>query len=127
MDALRRGVLIAYALALAVIAIAWASGAYAHDDPWYKQQMMNPETASRLGVQYKSCCDAGDHYRTRFRLVNDGSKYGTETYEYMKDGKWKLVPPDIIQRKPTPDGQPVLFINKHDGRELCFIIDKEGI
>jgi len=29
--------------------------------------------------------------------------------------------------KPTPDGQPVLFISTYSGKELCFILDKEGI
>ena len=93
---------------------------------WFKSQTINPVAKDRLKIGYESCCDYGDVFRTRFRLVDDGSKYGAETYEYEKDGKWKVIPADIIQRKPTPDGQPVLFIQKSSGREVCFIIDREG-
>lgn len=110
-----------------LLLVLGAIPAAAHEEEWYKQQELTPQTQRRLGVGYKSCCDAGDHFRTRFRFVEDGSRYGTETYEYLKDGAWKLIPADIVQHKPTPDGRPVLFINKNDGRELCFIIDKEGI
>jgi hypothetical protein len=38
-----------------------------------------------------------------------------------------VVPPDIIKREKTPDGRPVLFIHKTSGKELCFILDEEGI
>lgn len=94
---------------------------------WFNNQEMTPASRERMQVPWKSCCDAGDHFQTRFRLVEDGSKYGTETYEYLKDGVWKIIPADIVQRKPTPDGSPVLFINKYTGVELCFFIDREGI
>lgn len=102
----------------------------AHDPhlQWYKSQEMNESARQRLQTQFKSCCDAGDHFRTRFRLLNDGSKYGAETYEYLSGlGKWTVVPPDIIKRAKTPDGKPVLFIHRSSGKELCFIIDDEGI
>jgi hypothetical protein len=125
-------------LSLAVLSVGLAacldglSTARAHDDNhphvhWYRSQTINPAARVRLNVGYTSCCDEADHYETRFRMVEDGSRYGEESYEYLKDDAWKLVPPDIIQRKPTPDGRPVLFINRRDGRELCFIIDREGI
>src|SRR5688572_10751993 len=45
--------------------------AHDHSDPhaaWYKSQQMNPEAQQRLGVPYKSCCDAGDVFPTRFRV-----------------------------------------------------------
>lgn len=118
-------------MTLAVLVASIVSAmAHDHNDPnlaWYRSQEMTPESRARLGVAWKSCCDEADHFKTRFRLLEDGTKYGTETYQYLRDGKWKTVPADIIQRKKTPDGTPVLFINKHDGRELCFIIDEEGI
>lgn len=94
---------------------------------WYDSQEMNPAARERLSVPFKSCCDNGDVFHTRFRVVEDGSRYGTETYEYEREGRWKLVPADIIQRKKTPNGQPVLFIHKATGNELCFIIDEPGI
>lgn len=107
-------------------------GAHDHNDPdaqWYRQQQINPEALPRLNVPFKSCCDAGDHYKTRARLLEDGTKYGVETYEYWhyEKAKWLIVPPDIIKKAKTPDGRPVLFIQKVTGKELCFIIDEEGI
>lgn len=118
--------------AVAVFLLLIVPRAFGHEahDPnysWYKSQKMNPAAKKRLQAGFESCCDEGDHFKTRFRLLNDGSKYGAETYEYWKDGKWNVVPPDIIQRKKTPDGQPVLFIQTSTGKELCFIIDEEGI
>ena len=104
----------------------WSHELHEPHAAWYKSQRMNQETKQRLGVQYQSCCDAADVYPTRFRLVEDGSKYGAETYEYLWHGKWKRAPQDIIQRKPTPDGRPVLFINKITGDEYCLILDSEG-
>lgn len=95
---------------------------------WYSQQTLNPATMKRLGTSNASCCDHGDVFRTRFRVVQDGSRYGAETYEYERaPGVWKTVPPDIVQRKPTPDGRPVLFINPYSGTELCFVIDEPGL
>lgn len=115
-----------------IFSLAFLQGAWAHEEhepnaQWYKSQTMNPEAQKRLGTPYKSCCDAGDVYKTRFRLVDDGTKYGVESYEYLRDGKWKLIPPDIIKVDKTPDGRPVLFINKNTGLELCFIIEGAGI
>lgn len=113
--------------------LAFVRGAFAHDAShphadWYKSQVITPEARVRMKIPFKSCCDAGDHFDTRFRLINDGTKYGAETYEYLaRDGGWRVISPDIIQRKPTPDGKPVLFILKESGKEVCFIIDKEGI
>ena len=102
---------------------------WANVDParrqWFRDQKLTPETMRRLHTSVASCCDAGDVFPTRFRVVEDGSKYGTETYEYLTaEGKWKAVHPDIVQRKPTPDGQPVLFI--YAGREVCLIVDAGG-
>jgi hypothetical protein len=118
---------------LIVVAIVGMAGKCKAHDPshadaaWYNSQKLTPETKSRFGVQYTSCCDKGDHFDTRFRVADDGSRYGAETYEYLtREGTWKRVHPDIIQRKKTPDGRPVLFILS-DGRESCLIVDEEGI
>jgi hypothetical protein len=68
----------------------------AHDDPWYKAQRINPAAHERLNIwNLTSCCDKGDHFDTRFRLVEDGSKYGAETYEYWTGSAWKIIPADI--------------------------------
>lgn len=115
-----------------LVSFGSARPSLAHDagDPdaaWYKSQTINPEAWQRLKVPFRSCCDSGDHFRTRFRLMRDGTRYGAETYEYWKDGAWRVIPPDVVKRARTPDGRPVLFIERASGKELCFIIDEEGI
>lgn len=95
---------------------------------WYKAQKMTPETRDRLRfpMSFTSCCDKGDAVENlRLRVVEDGSRYGAETYEYLTASGWKRVHPDIIQRGRTPTGQPVLFILQ-SGHESCLIIDREG-
>lgn len=125
-------ILIRVAFLLAIVCFR-PFGAEAHEShethaAWYKSQQITDAARKRLGVGFKSCCDESDHFKTRFRLVDDGTKYGTESYEYLTAaGQWKLIPPDIVQRKKTPDGRPVLFILKTTGREACFIVDEEGI
>jgi hypothetical protein len=104
-----------------------ARGVYQPDAAWYQAQKMNPQAQARLGIFHSFCRDAGDPVRTRFRMAADRAKSGTETYQYWKNGQWKPIPADIVQRKPTPDGQPVLFVSRNDGRELCFIFGREGL
>jgi len=90
---------------------------------WFNAQEMNPAARQRLGVPWKSCCDNGDVFKTRFRVAEDRS----DQWQYLKDGQWKTVPPDIIKEEDTPDHLPVLFINKHTGTELCFFVPKGGL
>jgi hypothetical protein len=90
---------------------------------WFNKQEMNPAAQLRLGLSYKSCCDNGDVFKTRFRVGDDRS----DQWQYFKDGQWKLVPPDIIKEEDTPDHLPVLFINRHTGQELCFFVPKGGL
>jgi hypothetical protein len=100
--------------------VLMARNIYQPDALWYQEQKMSPQAQARLGVFHSFCRDAGDPVRTRFRVAQGGG----ETYQYWKDGQWKAVPADIVERKPTPDGKPVLFVSRRDGRELCFIVDK---
>ncbi|MFL6819027.1 MAG: hypothetical protein ACJ8EF_13900 [Bradyrhizobium sp.] len=90
---------------------------------WFNAQQMNPGARERLGVPWRSCCDNGDVYKTRFRVGEDRS----DQWQYLKDGHWKLVPPDIIKEEDTPDHLPVLFINRYTGMELCFFVPKGGL
>lgn len=116
-------------LSMVGVSVLLCFPATAHDPShphasWYNNQTMNEATRKRLGVEYKSCCDAGDHFRTRFRVAEDRS----DQWQYLaKDGRWKVIPPDIVQEGPTPEDQPVLFINKYTGVELCFFVPKGGI
>ena len=128
--------MIAVALTLPCVVVAQDAvkdrSKWANADPerkkWFESQMMNEATRQRLNVQYRSCCDAGDVFRTRFRVIDDGTKYGTERWQYLDDktGDWKTIHPDIIKDEKSIDDEPILFRNKHDGRELCFFPPKGG-
>jgi len=95
---------------------------------WYKEQKMTDETWKRLGSpSWKSCCDGGDVFKTQFRVIEDGSKYGHDTWWYLKEGVWKQVPDDVIHwGEHAPSGQATLFI-RWTGQELCFYPPEEGI
>lgn len=127
-----RAVLVGILLAIFAIAVMWSGTAKGHDAThanaeWYTSQMLTQATRERLRVGYTSCCAKSDHYETRFRIVDDGSKYGADGYEYWHKGeqRWRPIHPDIVQRKKTPDGRPVLFMIA--GVEVCFVVDEEGI
>jgi hypothetical protein len=58
---------------------------------------MTEETWLRLGSPSgKSCCEKGDIFHAQFRVLNNGTKYGENTWRYEKDGVWKQGPPDTI-------------------------------
>ncbi len=69
---------------------------------WFNAQEMNPAARDRLGVPWKSCCDNGDVFKTRFRVGEDRS----DQWQYLKNGEWKTIPPDIIKEGDTPDHTP---------------------
>ena len=118
--------LVRFALLLAFLCVPLAAQAHdltmQHAD-WFNNQEMNPAARDRLGVPWKSCCDNGDVFKTRFRVADDNS----DQWQYLKDGQWKVIPPDIIKEGDTPDHVPVLFINRSNGMELCFFVPKGGI
>jgi hypothetical protein len=115
-------------LSLLLVFLCVPLGAQGHDErmphhEWFNKQEMNPAVRKRLGLFYKSCCDNGDVFQTRFRVGEDHS----DQWQYLKDGQWKLIPPDIIKDEDTPDHLPVLFINKQTGVELCFFVPRGGL
>ena len=100
---------------------------WANSDParkkWFESQQMNEGARRRLDVPYKSCCDNGDVFRTRFRVgVNN-----EDQWEYLDGGTWRIIPSDIIKDEPSIDQEPILFRNRTDGRELCFFKPNGGI
>jgi len=88
---------------------------------WYKAQEMNPATWERLGSpSWKSCCEKGDVFHIQFRVINNGTKYGEDTWWYEKDGKWKQVPPDTIHWGNTlPMVSPPFSSTKTRGRSFA--------
>jgi len=110
-----------FLLLLAVRADAHDSSMPHHE--WFNKQEMNPTVQRRLGLPYKSCCNNGDVFKTRFRVGEDRS----DQWQYLKDGEWKTIPPDVIKEGDTPDHTPVLFINRSTGQELCFFVPQGGL
>jgi hypothetical protein len=77
---------------------------------------LNPETKSRLGVDWRSCCNQSEVVHTRFRV--NRTSYEDEWW-WLDGNTWRQVPSDTIHwNDPTPDGQPVLFI--YQGQPTCF-------
>jgi hypothetical protein len=109
-------------------AAAWAKFRLFGIGDWYKSQELNPAARERLGVAWKSCCEHGDVVRTQFRVEQNGSAYGNDIWFYLKDGKWKRVPDDIIHwGEHAPDKQATPFIYQSTVQELRFYSPEEGI
>jgi hypothetical protein len=88
---------------------------------WFNAQKRNPAAQERVGVPWNACCDNGDVFKARFRVNDDRS----DQWQYLlKDGQRKQVPPDVVKEEDTPDHQPVLFVTRHTGEELCFLCRK---
>ena len=87
---------------------------------WYRNAQLTPQARERFG--FKNCCDHADVFRTKFR-VNKIS--GADEWDYLVDGQWKRIPPDIVHWGVTaPDLQPTLFI--YNGKETCFFPGADG-
>lgn len=139
MRLLLAGLLLLGCVASATIAPAAAQAPkdrtpWADADParkrWFESRTLNEATRQRLGVSYRSCCDAGDVVKNlRWRVLADGSRHGAERWQYRDErtGAWTTIHPDIVQEEASPDEAPILFRNKNDGRELCFFPPRGGI
>jgi hypothetical protein len=84
---------------------------YAQNSPevreWYNNQLLNEATRQRLQVDWHSCCNHGDLFRTKFKVGGDGG----DEWWYLKDNTWKKIPNDIVHwGEHAPDGRPTLFI-----------------
>ena len=64
-----------------------------------------------MNVPFKSCCDNGDVFKTRFRVGTQNE----DQWEYLDGETWKVIPADIISNEPSLD---ILFKNRADGKEL---------
>ena len=58
----------------------------------------------------RSCCDAGDTVKTKFKVEpSDGRHPDDRWYAWLND-KWVPIPPDKIVPSYAPDGQAYLFM-----------------
>src|SRR5258708_35166988 len=53
---------------------------------WFQSQQINPGAQKRLNVPFKSCCDNGDVFKTRFRVGTAGE----DQWEYQDGENWKI-------------------------------------
>lgn len=124
-----RAALVLAAVALAALLWGWSQAASARDDgryadadparrQWFRELEIPGSFREREGIQFKSCCDAGDVVPTRFR-VDKASGADIWMYE-APGGRWEIVPPEIIiHDKRAPDGRGYLFAV--GGRLVCFV------
>ena len=87
---------------------------------WFNSAMTTPEARKRLG--YGKCCDHSDRFKTKFM---PGAN--SDEWFYWQDGRWKLIPSDVIhtEEDPTMPAQlrqeGVLFIYPPvSGQPTCF-------
>jgi hypothetical protein len=91
---------------------------------WFESLEIPDAARQRMGISYKSCCDQGDVFKTRFRV----GVTGDDVWEYLdSDSSWKLVPADIILNEPGLDSEPRLFKRMATGEPLCFVKPNGGI
>jgi hypothetical protein len=132
MDRLHKSVAIAYVVAIVVIFLCWAGGAYARwkseyaNAPqavqnWYQSRKLTE--AARKRFAFDSCCDGSDKVNTQFKA---NSFNGDDEWYYLKDGQWVEVPKDIIWwDKHSPTGEAVMFAL--EGKPTCFFPPEGGL
>ena len=88
---------------------------------WYRNAELTEAAQARLHIKY--CCAKADVVKTKFR-VNRTS--GADEWEWLDNGEWKVVPPDIIHvGESAPSGEPTLFV--WSGKPTCFFPGRGGI
>lgn len=112
---------LAFSPALAADEDRWANSS---KKQWFESLEIPDAARQRMGIGYKSCCDRGDVFKTRFRVGVSGQ----DAWEYLEeDGQWKAVPADIVLDQPGLDGEPRLFKRIATGEPLCFVKPNGGI
>jgi hypothetical protein len=105
-------------------AFAQDNGQYTNVDPaireWYRTRQITPEAQQRF--PFKSCCDAADVVKTKFRVGDAGA----DVWEWLNGETWQRIPDDIIHRDEfAPGGEAVLFAV--GGQPVCFFLPQGGI
>ena len=116
-------------LAIAIVACSMAKATwkpeYALLPPevraWYQNAELTPAAKARL--HFEKCCDHSDVVKTKFRVNRNN---GEDEWEWLDNGEWKVVPPDIIHvGESAPNGEPTLFV--WQGKPTCFYPGQGGI
>ena len=82
------------------------------------QRPDNDKHPERMHNQARSCCDAGDVVKTKFKVEGTGQRPDDQWYAWLNE-KWVRIPPDKIVPDYAPDGQAYLFV-------LDFVSDMEA-
>lgn len=130
MDPLRKGVVIAIAIAAATILVAWATGAYAHDLPgipaenqaWYQNAETNPEARETFPSPWEKCCNHAEVIDIK-HIIFPTQEQG---WQWNDNGTVKNIP-NIITRwhEAAPDNKPTLFV--YLGTMTCFYPPQGGV
>ena len=85
----------------------------------------------------RSCCDAGDTVKTKFKVEPGDGKHPDDRWYAWLNEKWVAIPSDKIVPGYAPDGQAYLFVTDfvsemNDGypafkRIVCFVRPKGGL
>ena len=97
----------------------------------------NDKHPERITKDARSCCDAGDTVKTKFKVDGTGQHPDDQWFAWL-DGKWTLIPPDKIVSEHAPDGQAYLFVmtmwseSDYGGKPsshniVCFVRPKGGL
>lgn len=95
---------------------------------WFGHAEVTDEAYKRFG--FKSCCAQSEVVHTKFHVnrVN-----GADEWFWLHDGKWELIPPDIIHwGESGPNGEAILFVTQGNfgtvpaGTPTCFWPPESG-
>jgi len=75
----------------------------------YLQRPDNHEHPER-DQSVRSCCDAGDTVRTKFKVEPGGGPHPEDRWYAWLNDNWVAIPPDVIVPDYAPDGQAYLFV-----------------
>jgi hypothetical protein len=84
----------------------------------------------------RSCCDAGDTVKTKFKVEPGDGKHPDDRWHAWLNESWVAIPPEKIVPGHAPDGQAYLFMTDYasniEGRSgfkiiACFVRPKGGL
>ena len=84
----------------------------------------------------RSCCDAGDTVKTKFKVEPSDGKHPDDRWYAWLNETWVAIPPEKIVSGHAPDGQAYLFMmdfaSTIEGRTafkiiVCFVRPKGGV
>jgi hypothetical protein len=84
----------------------WHGQGHTEQHEWYRT-LVHPFTG-------RPCCDDRDCRPTRAYVDDDG------IWHAMLDGRWVIVPTDVVLKKSPPDGRSHICANER-GVIFCFV------